>query len=408
MKIIYVNPAAALGGAELSLLDLMSSTRAALPGAELHLIAMAPGPMVEVARGLGVRVHVRGMPGSIAGLGDSSLRGRGRLAATMGMFARALGASLAARRYARDLRGLIRELDPDLVHSNGIKSHLLLRPARPSGVSVVWHIRDFYGARPVVARALRWASRGAVGGIAISEAVGRDARIALGDGFPIEVVHNGIETERFAPGAGSGDRLDGLAGLPPVEPGTIRVGLLATYARWKGQDVFLKALARLDPGLRPPVRGYLIGGPIYETRGSQFSEAELRSVADALGLGTRVGFVPFQDETADIYRALDVVVHASILPEPFGRTIVEAMACGRPTIIARAGGAAELFVEGRDAIGVQPGDPDSLCAAIRRLVDDPGLRRAIAGRARRTAVDRFDRRRLGPEVLSAYGRLGLP
>jgi len=57
----------------------------------------------------------------------------------------------------------------------------------------------------------------------------------------------------------------------------------------------------------------------------------------------RVGFVPFQDNPADVYRALDIVVHASTKPEPFGRTIVEAMACGKPVIAAQTGGAAELF-----------------------------------------------------------------
>ncbi len=130
-------------------------------------------------------------------------------------------------------------------------------------------------------------------------------------------------------------------------------------------------------------------------------------MAASLGLAGRVGFVPFQTETADVYRGLDVVVHASTQPEPFGRTIAEAMACARPVIVARAGGAAELFNEGEDALGVPPGDPEALAGAIRRLVDDADLRQRIGQNARRTAVARFDRARLGPEVVEAYRALGI-
>src|SRR5205085_8086358 len=141
-------------------------------------------------------------------------------------------------------------------------------------------------------------------------------------------------------------------GLPRAVPGTLRVGLVATYARWKGQEVFLDAAGRLAAG-RPelPVRFYVVGGPVYQTRGSQFSEGELRRLAAQRGLADRVGFVGFREDTAPVYRALDVVVHASTRPEPFGLTVVEAMACGRPVIVSRAGGAAELFTPGYDGGG---------------------------------------------------------
>ena len=118
-----------------------------------------------------------------------------------------------------------------------------------------------------------------------------------------------------------------------------------------------------------------------------------------------VGFVPFQLEPAEVYRALDVVVHGSTQPEPFGRTIVEAMACARPVIVANAGGAAELFSDGVDAVGVAPGDPKALSEAILRLAGSPELRRRLGEQARQTAVRRFDRRRVAEEVLAVYQRI---
>ncbi len=74
--------------------------------------------------------------------------------------------------------------------------------------------------------------------------------------------------------------------------------------------------------------------------------------------------------------ALDVVVHASTRPEPFGRVIVEGMACGRAVVAVRDGGSAELFEDGVEALGVPPDDPDALAAAIDRLVADADLRRS--------------------------------
>src|SRR5262249_36473339 len=123
-----------------------------------------------------------------------------------------------------------------------------------------------------------------------------------------------------------------------------------------------------------PVRFYIVGGPIYRTQVSQFSEAELRNLAVNLGIAERTGFIPFQNETAEIYGNLDVVVHASTRPEPFGLTIVEAMACARPVIVSAAGGAAELFANGIDALGFPPGDVEQLADRMIKLRRDPELR----------------------------------
>jgi glycosyltransferase involved in cell wall biosynthesis len=237
--------------------------------------------------------------------------------------------------------------------------------------------------------------------------VAEDARGVLGP-VPVAVVANGVDTERFAPGPGDGSRLDRLAGLPAAGPEVVRVGLVATYARWKGQEVFLRAAERVG-ALVPAraVRFYVVGGPIYHTRGSQWSEDELRRHATRLLAAGQLGFAGFQEDTAAVYRALDIVVHASTQPEPFGLTIAEAMACGRAVIAARAGGAAELFTPDHDAVGVPPGDAEALARAIAELAADPDRRWRLGEQARATAVERFRRERLGPEVLAAYRRFGV-
>jgi glycosyltransferase involved in cell wall biosynthesis len=307
MRVVYVSPMGGLGGAERCLLTAMAAVKRL--GHEVRLISCTDGPLVEQARALGAAAEVVPMPAGLAATGESG--------GVLGGLARGPLLAIAAWRYARRLRGAVDEAHGDVVHSNGLKTHLLLAIARPAA-PVVWHLHDFLAGRPVTARLLRWARRRASRAIAISRAVAADAGAVL-PGLPIDTVMNAVDVERFSPGGGRAE----LAG----DRSTVRVGLVATYARWKGQDLFLRAAARVV-GERPElkVRFYIVGGAIYHTAGSQWAGEELDALARELGIAQRVVRVPFVADTAGVYRALDVVVHASTKPEPFGLTIAEAMA----------------------------------------------------------------------------------
>ena len=403
MRIVYLNPGAQLGGGELSLIDLMGAVGQVDPNIDRRLVVTTDGPIIERATAVGVQVAVEPMPASLAGVGDSALRGRGKLGTARALALKALPAGSAALGFARRLAGHVRSLEPTVVHSNGMKTHLLLSLARFRSAPVIWHLRDFPGSRPLMARALRMARGSVKGVIAISHAVGRDASNVLGPKVPVHVIYDAIDTAYFTPGPGDGAALDRAAGVEPPSCGTLRIGLIATYARWKGQDLLIEA-ARNIPRDRD-VRFYIIGGPIYQTQGSQFSVDELRGLAERAGVADRFAFVPFQRDTASVYRSLDIVVHASTHPEPFGRTIAEAMACGRPVVVSASGGAAELFTEGEDAVGFRMGDPSSLRDTLVGLVDDPAKRERIALQAPTTAVARYSWPRLGREVVEIYRSL---
>ena len=146
---------------------------------------------------------------------------------------------------------------------------------------VVWHVHDYVGTRPATARFLRWSVRHCDAVVANSASVAADVHASLRPAVPVVAVHNAVDLQRFSP---SGVRLDldRLAGLPPAPAGTVRVGLVGTFGRWKGHTTFLDAVARL--GETPSVRAYVIGGALYHTAGSQYSVEELRAHADAIGL----------------------------------------------------------------------------------------------------------------------------
>lgn len=391
MKIVFVNPVGAIGGAERVLLTILAALLRVQPDIQLHLIVGTDGPLIEQAKNLGVQVKLLKLPEEFNQLGDSAVKGSNKVMAVLILLLRLVKILPRIGKYLGEFHGLLCELKPDLIHSNGIKTHLLIALAGVRGIPVVWHIHDFYGSRPLMARVLKWMSDRATFGIAVSQAVAQDARVTL-PRLPVEVIYNTVDVNHFSP-------------TPPSSHFPLRVGLVATFARWKGHDIFLEAAAtvvRSRPDLK--VRFCIVGGPIYKTQGSQFSEEELREKASVLGIEDKVDFLGFQENIVEIYHWLDIVVHASTQPEPFGLAIVEAMACGKPVIVSQAGGAAELFTHNYDAVGVPPGEPTALASAIESLLDHPTQRQSLSENARLRVTKCFSDQHLGQHILAAYGK----
>jgi glycosyltransferase involved in cell wall biosynthesis len=417
MKILYLNTSGVFGGAERSLLDIIASVGAARPSWELSLIAGSDGPLIERAREMRIAAIVAPMPESLAQIGDAGVDGPagtqvGRFSLA-GSLARAASPTVL---YARSLRRKIDALSPTVIHTNGFKMHLLGAWAAGAKTPVIWHVHDYVSTRPVMARLMRLEAHRCAAAIANSNSVADDLRstcsdpsVASGAGrrarrrhFDITTVYNAVNLDQFNPDD-SVAPLDELSGLAPAPAGTIRVGLVATFARWKGHEVFLRALAALPAGVS--VRGYVIGAPVYQTRGSQYSMAELRALAAQLGLAGRVGFTGFVDDVGAAMRALDIVVHASTQPEPFGLSIIEAMASRRPVIASRAGGAAEIVEASGAALFHRPGDAADLANQIAQLAGDSARRQCLGGAGRAAAERLFARPRLAQELIPIYERV---
>jgi glycosyltransferase involved in cell wall biosynthesis len=400
MRVMYLTASGGLGGAERSLLDVLASVRSAEPSWPLAVIAGGDGPLVEHAARLGVAASVLPFPDALATLGEAGLEpARSHVVAFAAQLARA---AVPVVKYRSALAGAIRDFRPSIVHSNGLKTHVLGAWSVPRASALVWHLHDYVGARPITARLLRATVRSCAAIVANSGSVARDAEAVLGRGVPITPVLNAVDLARFAADGERAD-LDALAGLPPAPAGTVRVGLVGTFGRWKGHAVFLDALARIPSDL--PVRGYVVGGALYQTSGSQHSVDGLRQRAAALQLNGRIGFTGFVPDADRVMRALDIVVHASTAPEPFGLVIAEAMACGRAVIAADGGGAREIVRPGVDALTHAPGSAGELADRIIELVASRELRHRIGAAGRAAAVERFDRSRLAAELLPIYQRV---
>src|SRR6188768_4233803 len=397
MRVLFVSPAAELGGAERCLLDCVAALHEH-GGVEADVLALADGPLLGKARALGARTQVVQAPRSLSLLGESG-SGSDSNRAVLGLFS----AAPDVLRFLASLRKAITLARPDVVHTNGMKAHLFAGLMTPARTRLVFHLHDFIGTRRASKRllpALQRIRRRAVF-MANSHAVAQDFA-SIAPGADVRTVYNVVDTGYFRGGAAEPDWLATLAGLEPPAPGTTAFGLVATYARWKGHGLFIEAAGLLRKA-RPelPLRFYVVGGPIYETLGSQVRASELIEQARSAGIEGQFGLVPFQEDIARVYRTLNVVVHASTQPEPFGRTIIEAMACARPVIVARAGGASELFEEGVNALGFDPGNPAKLAEAMMCELD-PEVRARLGRSARQHALVHFGRARLAQELLQAY------
>lgn len=422
MRIVFFNPIGEIGGAERVLLLLLAHLKndaakqsPTMSGAtnsqsplELRVLLGSDGPLRAEAERLGIAVDVFPLPAALLTFGDSQLsreHGGGRFLTRVRVLFRAALSLPVGLLYLVRIRRKLRELAPDLIHSNGLKTHLIAALARPKRAKLLWHLHDFLGDRALIGRLLRMLRGRATLAVANSDAVRDDAAALL---LPLDImtIHNGIDVDRFSPASGDVPLLDRLAGFPPASPSSIRIGLVATYARWKGHEIFLRAAAAIMRNASSsPLRFYIVGGPIYRTAGSQYSEQELRSLVAELGLTPSVGFVPFQPDTAAIYRALDVVVHAGTRREPFGLTIVEAMSCGRAVVTSAAGGAAEIAEQGVNCLTFPMGNVAELAAAIMQLAGDPALRERLGQGGRATATDRFAAPVMGRAFTELYQSL---
>lgn len=178
-------------------------------------------------------------------------------------------------------------------------------------------------------------------------------------------------------------------------------------ARTKGVDVALEALAILVHRFGQRSVRLSIAGEEYHERGYG---QEIASLVAELGLADHVamlGRIP-RDRMAALYRGHDILLFPSRWVEPFGRSVVEAMACGVVVVASRLGGPAEILTHGKDGLLCEPGDPHDLACQVNHLLGAPDLYGGMRGKALETVRQRFSVDRMVDELehylLSVTGR----
>jgi glycosyltransferase involved in cell wall biosynthesis len=270
------------------------------------------------------------------------------------------------------LAQLIEREETTLIHANGLKASILTCFLAPLvRAPILWHVHDFLRAR-------RFHELFVLLGEIVPDAVLVNSHAVAEDFFgnrKVIVVHNGVDLSRFSPAEKSSS-----------DDPSLKVGMIGALAPWKGQHLFIQAAKQVSERVGN-VKFLIVGDEIYDTSGHRGYKEELQRLAGSLGIESQVVFTGFQHDVARVIGSLDLVVHCSLEPEPFGRVIVEAMACGQPVIAAKAGGVLEIIEDGVTGILVAPGDVSSLADAMCSLLGNEAKRDAI-GQAARKRMER--------------------
>ncbi|HCA46870.1 MAG TPA: hypothetical protein DEP45_05760 [Armatimonadetes bacterium] len=283
------------------------------------------------------------------------------------------------------------QLEPDIVHTNSTKMHLMAgAAARLRKLPVIWHMRDLMTDEDALSWLRRAVQRVRPEVIAISEAVAGQF-----DGMPctVHLVPNGIPIDRFTPGDPPAGLREGL-GLPEGVPVACVVGRLTP---WKGHQTLLRAWSEVLSRV-PDAHLLIVGEVAFWEDGYA---AELRALADSLGISKRVAWSGFREDVPEVLRAVDLLVLPSI-HEPFGRVVIEGMAAGLPVVATASGGVPEIVREGETGLLAPPEQPGPLGEAIARVLADPARARAMGEAGRRRAVECFDVRRVARQVEAVY------
>ena len=350
ITVLFVDHAEAMGGAEHSLLLLLQhlDRQRFLP-----LLACNGGPLAMAAAAAGVEVITVPMP-----------RLRGEWSAGWSL---ARGVSRLAR--------LIRSRRIDVIHSNVVRSSIYAAlAARWTGRPLVWHVRDILEPGLYVQAMSRLAART----IAISQA----ALLPLPPSARSTVIPNGVDWSVFANRASARARLRQAWKLPP---GAVVVGLVGRLSPWKGQADLIRAMCRVRMRY-PEAYLVLVGGPIF---GEVAYEGALQDLAQGCGMGPWTRFLGQRDDLPDVMACLDLLVHCSTEPEPFGRVIIEGMAAGLPVVAYAQGAVPEIVLPGETGLLVPPGDIDALARSIMNAIASPDLRASLGAAGQQRVRELF-------------------
>ncbi len=343
-KILFVDHAAVLGGAELHLLDIATAYKETS-----SVFLFADGAFKDKLEAAGIKVKVAQATESVLNVRASS--GLEALKVLPNLWQMAGKIALSAKGF-------------DLIHANSQKAFVTSALATFRGSPpVVWHLQDILTAKhfsSINRRIAVWLANNCAARVIVnSEATGKAFVAAGGKEELVRVVYNGFDAAPFdAVTLEQTQQIRDRLGLNDVPV----VGVFSRLSYWKGQHILLEAIKKL-----PEVHALLVGEALF---GEEEYVTELKALAAVPELEGRVHWLGFRDDVPVLMKACDIIAHTSTEPEPFGRVIVEGQLAHRPVIATAAGGAIELIQDGVNGCLVSPGDVEALAKTIAELLAD--------------------------------------
>ena len=374
-RVLFIDQSANLGGAELSLLSIAENQKS-----HCRVVVLTEGAFLTRLKERAINTALICLPEAVLDIRRGAQ-----------MFA-VLKAAMALIPAVARLASLARRYD--VVYANTQKAFVLAAIAgRLARRPVIWHLRDIldetHFSRTMIKVAVRLFNHFGSRLIANSEATAQAFIAAGGDPSRVTVIWNGIDTQPFQQICQS--NIAAFRASLHMQNATL-VGVFSRVSPWKGQHVLIEALQSL-----PEVQALIVGEVLF---GEEAYAAHLRKRARECGVADRVHFLGFRHDIPLIMRSVDIVVHTSTSPEPFGRVIVEGMLAGKPVIATVGGGTGEIITNGVNGVLVPPGDSNALAASIRELLPCSPGKKTLLSNARQRAMCTFSL----PAMLNSVAR----
>jgi glycosyltransferase involved in cell wall biosynthesis len=238
-----------------------------------------------------------------------------------------------------------------------------------------------------------WGMQNAGAVFAVSEFI-RRSLIGMGiTADKISTIHNAVDADYFDPDAalGNGPPIRARYGIPE---GALLAGIVARLNPWKGQLELIGAVSELRDAF-PTLHVLIVGADVPDVR-AQFERAALQG-----GVADRIHFGGLQRDVRPFLKEFDLFVHPSY-SEPFGLSIVEAMAMRKAVIACGTGGVPEIITHGQDGWLVEERSASAVANAIRTLLNDRELCQRLGDRARMTVRARFTPRQQCASAIRNY------
>ncbi len=289
----------------------------------------------------------------------------------------------------------------DIIHSNDFQDFYGAIAARLTGAKAIQHDRVIM-RRPVWLRKLLvWfilVSNHQV--VAISEAVAREMLSVRGKVHPkVVTLYDWLDMERV----GHNDEIGRFREEIGIPKEAVLIGVVGRLEHWKGQHIFIRAAAEVIKN-HPQSRFVVVGGQVLG-RGREKYQDELKALAHDLKISDKIVFGGYRTDIMNVMDSLDIFVHSSVEPEPFGLVIMEAMSIGKAVVAPHEGGILDQVVEGFTGLFYKPGDHYEMAKVICKLIENPELRRRMGQAGKERVYSIFNRDTLCKRFESLYERL---
>ena len=386
VSVCFVSQSVALAGAERSLNELVSEL-VEDHGAICSVLAPGDGPLVGRLRRAGAATLVTPYDWWC----DLAVEAGGPEAPDRDLSRRLASSALSL--LGEPLREL-RRIDPDVVVTHTIAVPWGSMLADVLGKPHVWHLCEYgeldHGLRFLLpTNEVMQAIRESSDHVFTANPGIRETLFPGHDDASFSTLYRHVEVP-----AGSTE-----SGLVPAvgREGAIRVGVFGSLCPAKGQDLVIRAAAKLTR------QGRCIDLFLVGPHQGGFP-ARLLELIRGHGLEDSVHLPGFVEDVFPLMRSMDVVVVGSRM-EAFGRSAAEAMLLARPVVYPRIGGPGEYMIDGVTGLGYVPKDVDAMAEAIDRLIRDPPLRAHLGQQAREHARVTFTREGYGGEAIRVFRQL---